>query len=53
MVRDKQLSYGRAMAGIKKGRGRGTHKSGINWLAGEVSVLRNGEKSGRYADNKR
>ncbi len=29
------------------------HKGGINWLAGEVSVLRNGEKSGRYADNKR
>ncbi len=50
MVRDKQLSYGRAMADIKEG--RGTHKGGINWLAGEVRVLRNGEKSGRYADNK-
>ncbi len=29
------------------------HHGGRNWLAGEVSVLRNGEKSGRYADNKR
>ena len=52
-MRDKQLSYGRTMVDIKEGRGRDTHKGGVNWLAGEVSMLRNGERSGRYADNKR